>query len=102
MGMLDEFRSLNDPEISRVRDAAAQRVAALRERAAKDQERQAIVQRRAQGVSIGMTAERVLQSSWGRPNKVNRTITARGTHEQWVYGGGYLYFEDGVLISIQN
>jgi SOS-response transcriptional repressor LexA len=33
---------------------------------------------------------------------VNRTTFARGVHEQWVYDGGYLYFEDGVLTTIQN
>lgn len=58
--------------------------------------------KRSQGVTIGMTAQDALDSSWGRPNKVNRTINARGTHEQWVYDGGYLYFQDGMLTAIQN
>lgn len=58
--------------------------------------------RRKEGVHIGMTEDEVRQSSWGRPESVNRTIMANGTHEQWVYSGGYLYFEDGVLTSIQN
>jgi hypothetical protein len=58
--------------------------------------------RRKQGVSIGMTQEEVLQSSWGRPRRVNRTTYSFGTHEQWVYDGGYLYFENGVLTTIQN
>ena len=35
--------------------------------------------------------------------KVYKTINSSGTHEQWVYGGGnYLYFDDGVLSSIQK
>ena len=57
-----------------------------------------------QGVSIGMTAERVLQSNWGKPTQINRTTTSHGTREQWVYRGqrSYLYFEDGILTSIQN
>lgn len=56
-----------------------------------------------EGVNIGMTAERVLLSSWGKPESVNRTTNAFGVREQWVYGGGnYLYFQDGVLTSIQN
>lgn len=60
-------------------------------------------QKRKQGVTIGMTQQDVLDSSWGRPEKVNRTTNARGVREQWVYGGGnYLYFDDGVLRSIQN
>ena len=60
--------------------------------------------RRKEGVKIGMTAERVLQSSWGKPESVNRTIRANGVHEQWVYRGShsYLYFDNGTLTSIQN
>jgi hypothetical protein len=54
------------------------------------------------GVSIGMTAEDVRNSSWGKPKSINETITTRGKHEQWVYGGGYLYLENGVLTSIQT
>jgi hypothetical protein len=54
------------------------------------------------GVSIGMSAEQVRKSSWGEPKSINETITARGKHEQWVYGGGYLYLENGVLTSIQT
>ena len=55
-----------------------------------------------EGVSIGMSQQDALDSSWGRPNKVNRTTGSWGVHEQWVYDGGYLYFEDGTLTSIQN
>lgn len=62
-----------------------------------------IAERKRHGVRIGMTSEEALQSSWGRPQEVNRTITARGTREQWVYGGrSYLYFENGTLTAIQN
>lgn len=56
-----------------------------------------------EGVSIGMSAERVLLSSWGKPEKINRTTNKFGESEQWVYGSGnYLYFRNGVLDSIQN
>jgi hypothetical protein len=56
-----------------------------------------------EGVRIGMREQDVLDSSWGRPEKINRSTNAYGTREQWVYGGGnYLYFKDGVLTSIQN
>jgi hypothetical protein len=60
--------------------------------------------RKTQGVRLGMSAEEVLQSTWGKPESVNRTTTSRGVREQWVYPGrhNYLYFEDGVLTSIQN
>jgi hypothetical protein len=54
------------------------------------------------GVSIGMIAEQVRKSSWGKPRSINETITAGGQHEQWVYSGGYLYLENGVLTSIQT
>ena len=56
------------------------------------------------GVRIGMTSDQVLkETSWGKPRSVNRTTTTRGTREQWVYGyPNYLYFENGVLTSIQN
>jgi hypothetical protein len=54
-------------------------------------------------VSIGMSATDVLEYGWCKPNSVNRTTTASGTSEQWVYGGrNYLYFTDGMLTSIQN
>jgi hypothetical protein len=69
---------------------------------AKQQAVAEAARRRKQGVNIGMTEDEVRQSSWGRPQSVNRTVMSNGTHEQWVYSGGYLYFEDGVLTSIQN
>jgi len=53
-------------------------------------------------VRIGMTAEQC-RASWGRPQDINRTTGSYGVHEQWCYGGhNYLYFEDGILTSIQN
>lgn len=74
--------------------AADTQKAAAAEKAAK---------RRA-GVHLGMTRDDVLASSWGKPTKVNTSTYKFGVHEQWVYrdGGGYLYFEDGVLTAIQN
>lgn len=55
------------------------------------------------GVSIGMSKEQVLASSWGKPQDVHRTTTAHGTDETWFYGGkNYLYFENGVLKQIHN
>lgn len=53
-------------------------------------------------VRIGFTAE-MCRNAWGRPSDINRTTTAYGVHEQWVYdSGNYLYFEDGILTTIQN
>lgn len=41
--------------------------------------------RKKEGVSIGMTKEEVLASSWGKPKEKNKSTNAYGTHEQWVY-----------------
>ncbi|WP_151839201.1 DUF4124 domain-containing protein [Acinetobacter ursingii] len=55
---------------------------------------------------IGMTSNQAERSKWGYPDTVNKTTTARGAHEQWVYRGAYkskyLYFENGLLTSIQD
>lgn len=53
--------------------------------------------------SIGMTKKEAENSTWGKPKKINTTVTSYSTHEQWVYGNGrYLYFDDGILTSIQK
>lgn len=53
-------------------------------------------------VFIGMTSEQA-QLSWDKPYKINTTTTVYGNQEQWVYGSNcYLYFDNGVLSSIQN
>ena len=56
---------------------------------------------------VGM--ERIeLVYSQGSPRDVNRTTTASGTREQWVYGspingtGGYAYLEGDIVTIIQN
>jgi hypothetical protein len=56
------------------------------------------------GVVIDMTPQEVIDNtSWGKPDHINRTVNAFGASEQWVYGlGSYLYFRDGVLTSIQT
>lgn len=56
------------------------------------------------GAALGMTPEEVIRdTAWGKPQKVNRTVTRAGVHEQWVYGGhNYLYFDNGRLTGIQN
>lgn len=53
--------------------------------------------------TIGMTKSEVENSTWGKPNKINKTTTQYRVHEQWVYSGNrYLYFDDGILTSIQE
>lgn len=49
-----------------------------------------------------MSADQV-REAWGRPGRVNSTVYAGGTHEQWVYGSDqYVYFENGVMTSLQQ
>jgi hypothetical protein len=52
-------------------------------------------------IAIGMTKEMV-RASIGSPDKINSTRTATSTHEQWVYKNKYIYFDDGVLTTIQS
>lgn len=77
-------------------------------REASRQKRTAAVEEAiAQGkVSIGMTTDEVL-SSWGKPSKINKTITTGGTKEQWVFQRGqsktqYVYLDNGVVRTIQS
>jgi len=52
---------------------------------------------------ISMTDYEVMDSTWGKPLKINRTETAFSVREQWVYPNNkYLYFEDGYLVSISS
>jgi len=54
-------------------------------------------------VKIGMTRNQVIQSNWGKPKSINRTIVRGGEHEQWVYGlRTYLYFTNDKLTAIQS
>lgn len=52
-------------------------------------------------VRIGFTAE-MCRYSWGNPIEINKTTGSYGVHEQWVFDGSYLYFENGILTTIQN
>lgn len=52
-------------------------------------------------VHIGMTKEQAI-AAWGNPGDINKTTSSFGVHEQWVYGSSYLYFEDGILTTVQN
>lgn len=53
-------------------------------------------------IKIGMTDQQALLS-WGKPERVNKSVGTYGVHEQWVYGRDhYLYMENGELISFQS
>ena len=48
-------------------------------------------------------SEEIVRLAWGSPQDINRTTTASGTREQWVYGRGtYVYVENGRVTAIQN
>ncbi len=53
-----------------------------------------------------MTREMAI-ASWGHPEDINRTVSASGVGEQFVYGEDisnrrYVYFKDGILTSWQD
>ena len=53
--------------------------------------------------SIGMTATEVEESSWGKPEDINKTTTIYGVSEQWCYyGNKYIYFDNGIVTVIQE
>lgn len=86
---VEKFTSDEDPAITSVREKAKATAAK------KECDRRG-------GVSIGMTADQVRASCWGKPERINQTITARGKHEQWIYGRSYVYLENGTVTSIQT
>jgi hypothetical protein len=103
-----------DEELGRMRAAAAERERKAQERRrvaqreriagyrAKNWSQRAIDAVLEEKIYIGMNQEMV-RESWGAPEDINRTIYPFGVHEQWVYGlGNYVYFEDGVVTTIQN
>ena len=52
---------------------------------------------------IGMTVKELLDSKWGFPKDINKTITTYGVHEQWCYSGDrYVYLDDGIVTGIQE
>jgi hypothetical protein len=97
-----EFPKESQEQATTVKQLRAQ-VSADLKALEKKEAAQLAAEKRKKGVSIGMTQADVLASSWGRPESINKSHYASGTHEQWVYGSGsYLYFENGILSSIQN
>ncbi len=70
------------------------------ERAQEQLEKERVV--RGSLLHAGMTAQQVLNSSWGRPNAVSIVTEGSRTLEQWDYGAGnVLYFDRGRLHSFQ-
>ena len=52
-------------------------------------------------VRIGWSKDKC-KESWGEPDDINTSIGSWGRYEQWCYPNSYLYFENGILTSIQN
>lgn len=50
---------------------------------------------------VGMTESQVKSSKWGYPSKINRNEYSWGVTEQWVFEEGYVYFENGIVTSVQ-
>jgi hypothetical protein len=53
-------------------------------------------------LQIGWSDDTVLRAMKCAPDHINSTTTQMSGREQWVYGGSYLYFEDGRLVAIQR
>lgn len=51
---------------------------------------------------MGMKKNDVLFVGWGKPDAINRTRNMSGSHEQWVYKFGCLYFDNDILSTIQD
>lgn len=52
---------------------------------------------------IGMTSEQVKKSTWGEPNKINKSTYSWGTSEQWCYPNyKYIYLDNGIVTTIQE
>ena len=103
LGFKNEFEAVADPEFMKL----WQQVFDADDKATKARlAKQDVIDKKEAkklGVSLGMTREQVIGSSWGRPQQVNTTTGRHGSREQWVYSSrNYLYFENGVLTTIQN
>jgi hypothetical protein len=52
---------------------------------------------------VGMSAQQVEKTCWGKPDHVNRTTTAGVVSDQYVYGDDrYVYLRNGIVTSIQT
>lgn len=102
--VIDSNGNVVDPSIP-LKELAAKRAKDNQQKAevwVKELYKQRKEEEEKEKVKIGMTQNEVTERL-GQPIDINTTITKDGTTEQWVYSGGvYLYFEDGILDTIQN
>lgn len=94
----DYLTKISDTEIERSNDK--NEIINIYEKVSDSTELPSVIHRSAP--SIGMTQEEVIDSTWGSPKKRNKTTTAGGIREQWVYDKGYIYFENGYVTAIQE
>lgn len=65
--------------------------------------RESVISEEIKNPSVGMTADEVKQSTWGEPEKINKSTYSWGTSEQWCYSGyRYVYLDNGIVTSIQE
>lgn len=100
--LLQPCRSTLNPQTKAIYVRALTESNAKRAKIADLEAKRVKVAKKSKGVSIGMSKEDVKSSSWGKPRHINRTVNAYGVSEQWVYDGGYLYFDSEILTAIQN
>lgn len=100
----NETSEQKNARIKRMNDSAAATAKAVDAQPLNNNKADQIIvsRKEKEGVRIGMSKQDALDSSWGKPRKINRTTNAYGIREQWVYDGGYLYFDGDTLTSIQN
>ena len=109
-----EIQSQKEEANARASEVAAksaaeheQKQAIIREQAAQEAQnaqRAASVKAAIQhgGIIPGMTMDECIQAS-GKPQIVKRTTDTQGHPvEEWFYGAGRVYFEDGVVTKIEN
>ena len=52
-------------------------------------------------IAFGMSAE-LVRKAWGKPQHINKTVTANRVEEQWVYGEQYVYISNGKVSAWQD
>lgn len=103
IGVASDYETVADPEflelLKKVRADEEKTTALNLKKLDAEEKREA----KKKGISIGMGKAQVVASSWGKPQSINTTTSAYGNREQWVYASrSYLYFENGILTTIQN
>lgn len=93
-GVFEDFQYKVSMDFSKVQSKISKKI----ESAIASEKRQ-----NAKSPSIGMSEEQVKESTWGYPLYINRTTTAYGNSEQWVYSRyRYIYLDNGKVTAIQD